>query len=75
MPIIEISLAAGRDPLQVRGLLADVHEAVKRSLGEPDLPIRVLVREVAPEHWLSNGVTLAELAEQADERTNEGEPT
>ncbi|WP_291049675.1 tautomerase family protein [Herbiconiux sp.] len=69
MPIIEISLAAGRDPQQVRTLLADVHEAVLRSLGEPQLQVRVLVREIPPEHWLSNGVTLAEIAEKASAAT------
>jgi 4-oxalocrotonate tautomerase len=65
MPIIEISLASGRDPHQVRALLADVHEAVRRSLGEPELPIRIIVREVPPEHWLSNGVTLSEAQSRA----------
>ena len=60
MPLIEITLAAGREPGRLRDLLAEVHAAVQRSLQVPGSSIRVILREVPPEHWLSGGVTLAE---------------
>jgi 4-oxalocrotonate tautomerase len=62
MPFVEISLAKGRTPEQVRNLLAAVHEAVHRTLDAPPASIRVIVREVEPEHWLSGTETLAEKA-------------
>lgn len=62
MPLVEISLAEGRTPEQIRALLAEVHQAVHRSIGAPEPSIRVVVREVPPEHWSAGGETLAERA-------------
>jgi 4-oxalocrotonate tautomerase len=71
MPIIEITLAEGRPPEQVRALMGEVHRAVQEVFDEPGLPIRIIVREVPPEHWLSDGSTLAERARAT--ATTEGE--
>lgn len=60
MPLIEVTLAEGRTPEQIRTLLGEVHSAVERSLEVPAPSIRVIIREVPPEHWLSGGLTLAE---------------
>jgi 4-oxalocrotonate tautomerase len=60
MPIVRISVAAGRDRAQLRECMRAVHEAVRDSLGAPDAAIRVLVTEVAPELWSSGGTTLSE---------------
>ncbi|MEU3526761.1 4-oxalocrotonate tautomerase family protein [Streptomyces sp. NPDC038707] len=65
MPLIDISLAAGRDAQQVRALISEVHRAVRDSLGVPDERIRVLVREVPPTHWAAGDVTLQERTEQS----------
>ncbi|MFE4837467.1 4-oxalocrotonate tautomerase family protein [Arthrobacter sp. NPDC056691] len=65
MPLIEVTLAEGRTPDQLRALLGDVHTAVERSLEVPGPSIRVIIREVPPEHWLSGGQTLAEKAAAA----------
>jgi 4-oxalocrotonate tautomerase len=62
MPIVEATVAAGRSPEQLRALMSELHSAVERSLGAPAQSIRVIVREVPPEHWSSGGVTLAEKA-------------
>ena len=62
MPLVEVTLAAGRSPQQIRDLLAAVHAAVETSLGAPAQSIRVILREVPAEHWSSGGVTLAEKA-------------
>ncbi|AII11005.1 tautomerase family protein [Rhodococcus opacus] len=60
MPLIEVTLATGRSPEQLRTLLGELHSAVERSIGAPSQSIRVILREVSPDHWLSGGVTLAE---------------
>ena len=62
MPIVQISVAKGRSPEQLRALLGEVHDAVVRSLDAPPQSVRVLVTEVPTELWLSGGQTLAEKA-------------
>jgi 4-oxalocrotonate tautomerase len=65
MPLVEVTVAQGRSPEQLRALLSELHGAVERSLAAPAQSIRVIVREVPPEHWSSGGVTLAEKAAQS----------
>ena len=60
MPIVSISLSAGRDPAALRSCLRAVHEAVRVSLGVADGPVRVLLAKVPPQLWTSGGVTLEE---------------
>ncbi|HEY0495346.1 MAG TPA: tautomerase family protein [Kutzneria sp.] len=60
MPIVRISVAAGRSRSQLRACLQAVHNAVRDSLGAPDASIRVLITEVDPDLWSSGGQTLAE---------------
>lgn len=60
MPIVNISLAAGRDPQVLRSCLQAVHDAVRDSLGVPESAVRVLLTEVPPALWSSGGVTLQE---------------
>lgn len=62
MPLVEITLAQGRRPEQIRALLAEVHGAVHRATGAPEANIRVVVREVPATHWSAGGITLAERA-------------
>lgn len=67
MPLVEITLAQGRTPGQIRALLAEVHNAVHHSIGAPEANIRVVVREVPDTHWSAGGVTLAERTAAAKE--------
>jgi 4-oxalocrotonate tautomerase len=60
MPIIDVSLVAGRSAAELRGLVTAVHEAVVTSLGVPGESVRVLVRELPPTHWAANDETIAE---------------
>jgi 4-oxalocrotonate tautomerase len=60
MPLVQISLAAGRPPDQIRALIAEVHDAVVRTTGTDPARVRVLVQELPPTHWAAGGVTLAE---------------
>ncbi|MCG5216904.1 tautomerase family protein [Streptosporangium soli] len=62
MPLIEATIAEGRTPEQIRSLMHEVHEAVRRSLGSPPESIRVVVREIPRTHWSSGGLTLEEIA-------------
>ncbi|WP_375386047.1 2-hydroxymuconate tautomerase [uncultured Microbacterium sp.] len=65
MPLVEVTLSSGRSAEQVRELMAQLHAAVEASIGAPTQSIRVIVREVPPEHWSSGGITLAEKAAAA----------
>jgi 4-oxalocrotonate tautomerase len=62
MPIVNISVAAGRDPGTLRACLQTVHNAVRDTLGVPDAAVRVLLTEVPPGLWSSGGITLQERA-------------
>lgn len=72
MPLVEISIVAGRPPEKVRELIRHVHATVRDCLDAPEGAIRVLVREIPPEHWAVGGVTKAEQqAEQQAEAEQE----
>ncbi|HVQ94718.1 MAG TPA: tautomerase family protein [Mycobacteriales bacterium] len=60
MPLVEINLIAGRPPETIRELIHQVHAAVQAVLDPPAENIRVIVREVPPEHWAVGDVTKAE---------------
>ncbi len=60
MPLVQISLAAGRPPDQIRRLIAEVHDAVVRATSTDPARVRVLVQELPQTHWAAGGVTLAE---------------
>jgi 4-oxalocrotonate tautomerase len=60
MPLVEITLAQGRSPQVLRGLLHEVHAAVVRAVQVPDESVRVVIREVPPTHWSAGDVTIAE---------------
>jgi len=60
MPIIDVSLVAGRTEAELRGLITAVHDAVVTSLGVPGESVRVLVRELPPTHWAASDETIAE---------------
>jgi 4-oxalocrotonate tautomerase len=51
MPIIEVSLLAGRPAETKRALLRELTDAAERVLGVRRDSIRVILREVPPEHW------------------------
>jgi 4-oxalocrotonate tautomerase len=65
MPLVQISIAEGRTPEQLRTLMAEVHEAVVRAIDAAPSSVRVLVTEVPPTLWLSGGATLAEKTSSA----------
>ena len=62
MPFVEVNLAAGRSPEQLRSLIHEVTHAVERALEAPLGSIRVVVREIPPALWAAGDVTLEEKA-------------
>ncbi|MFJ4821982.1 2-hydroxymuconate tautomerase [Streptomyces bacillaris] len=62
MPFIDVTLGTGRSPEQVRALIHELTEAAHRAVGAPVANIRVVIREVAPQHWAAGDVTTAERA-------------
>lgn len=60
MPIVQISIAQGRRPEQVRNLIRGVTESVSTALDAPVESVRVVVTEVPLTHWGSGSLTLAE---------------
>jgi 4-oxalocrotonate tautomerase len=62
MPLVQISIAEGRSPEQLRSLMAEVHDAIVRAVDAPPASVRVLVNEVPGSLWQSGGTTLAEKA-------------
>lgn len=60
MPIIDITVSAGRTPEQLRTLIHELHDAAKRALDVPDASIRVILREVPLTHFAAGDETIAE---------------
>lgn len=63
MPIVRIEMLAGRPPAVKSELIRNVTEAVVRSLNAPPEQVRVLLYEIAPEHWAVGGETKAGLTD------------
>ncbi|GAB40287.1 tautomerase family protein [Gordonia sputi] len=60
MPFIDVTIAQGRSPEQIRTLMHELTEAAHRAIGAPIANIRVVVREVPTTHWAAGDVTVAE---------------
>lgn len=60
MPIIDVTIAEGRSPEQLRGLIRELTEAAQRALGVPAPNVRVVLRETPKTHFAAGDVTIAE---------------
>lgn len=60
MPLVEVTLVAGRPPERLRALIHELHEAVVRAIAADPASVRVVLREVPPEHWAAGDQTIAE---------------
>lgn len=56
MPIVEITLFEGRDPQQKVALMQKVTEAIVETIGVKPEGVRVILREIPPEHFSVGGV-------------------
>ncbi len=66
MPLVEVSMAQGRSPEQIRELITRLTDAVEQAVGSPRESIRVLVRELPATHWAAGDQTLAERDAERD---------
>jgi 4-oxalocrotonate tautomerase len=65
MPIINASILAGRTVDQKRALIRELAEGAQRALGVREEQVRVIITEVAPEHWGAGTRSKADLEGQA----------
>jgi 4-oxalocrotonate tautomerase len=61
MPIIQVNMLEGRTVAQKRRLHAALTSAAIDALGVPAESVRILIHELAPEHFALAGVTHGEL--------------
>lgn len=67
MPLIEVSIARGRTPEQLRSLIAELHRAAESSVGAAPENTTVIIREIEHEHWSRGNQTIAERNAAAQE--------
>jgi 4-oxalocrotonate tautomerase len=60
MPLIDVSIAEGRSPEQLRALVSALHRAAEETVGAVPENTTVIIREVAPTHWSKADRTIAE---------------
>lgn len=60
MPLIEVSIARGRTPEQLRSLIDALHHAAEHSVGAVPDNTTVIIREIELEHWSRGNQTIAE---------------
>lgn len=60
MPIINVTLAKGRTPKQLRALIHELTQGAHRAVDAPVESVRVILNEVEPAHFAAGDVTLEE---------------
>lgn len=60
MPIAHIRIVAGRDMQKKRAMMAAVAHAIADTLQALLDTVRVILEEVAQDHWCTGGETIAE---------------
>lgn len=62
MPLVQVTLAQGRSPEQLRALMSEITRAAVEALDAPKESVRVVIYEVPRTHWAAGDVTLQERA-------------
>jgi 4-oxalocrotonate tautomerase len=65
MPLIDVSIAEGRSPEQLRELVSALHRAAEESVGALPENTTVIIREVPQTHWSKANQTIAERQQAA----------
>ncbi|MEX5262209.1 4-oxalocrotonate tautomerase family protein [Kocuria sp. CPCC 205263] len=60
MPLIDVSIAEGRSPEQLRTLVSALHRAAEEAVGAVPENTTVIIREVPTTHWSKADRTIAE---------------
>lgn len=61
MPLIQVTLARGRSPEQLKALGEALTKAAEESIGAKPESVRVVLNECEPELWFVGGESLADL--------------
>ena len=61
MPIITVQMLEGRTPAQKRNLIEALGQAAVKMIDVPEEAVRVILTEVAPEHWGVGSRSMADL--------------
>ncbi|MDQ4489956.1 tautomerase family protein [Sinomonas sp. ASV486] len=65
MPLIDVSIARGRTPEELRAFIDALHQAAESTVGALPENTTVIVREIEHEHWSRGNQTIAERATAA----------
>ncbi len=60
MPIIDVTLLEGRSKDEKNTLITELTNAAIRAIDAPPQSVRVILREVAPEHFAVAGISKAD---------------
>jgi len=60
VPLIDVSIAEGRSPEQLRNLVSALHAAAEETVGALPENTTVIIREVPTTHWSKADKTIAE---------------
>jgi 4-oxalocrotonate tautomerase len=61
MPLIDVSIAEGRTPDQLRALVSALHRAAEETVGALPQNTTVIIREIPTTHWSKGNTTIAEM--------------
>lgn len=60
MPIMEVTMLEGRRPEQKRAFTAALTNAAVTTLGVNPDQVRIIIREIPPEHFIVGGISKAD---------------
>lgn len=60
MPLIDVSIAEGRPPEQLRRLISELHRSAEETVGATPENTTVIIREVPTSHWSKGNQTIEE---------------
>ncbi len=60
MPIIDVTMVSGRTNDAKAGLVRALTQAAERAIGAPPSTVRVIIREVPPDHFAVAGVPFSQ---------------
>ncbi len=70
MPIVEITLIEGRSVEVKRRLIAKVTDGIIEAIDAPRESIRIILREVPPEHFAVGGLSIADRKAASSENSS-----
>jgi 4-oxalocrotonate tautomerase len=71
MPIIDVTIIEGRTPEKKEALIRELTDAAVRAINAPFQSVRVIIREVPPEHFGVAGTSKAEILKKSNQDLRE----